>query len=54
VGIIAYIVVVREAKAVQVWNTNVEVIILYVGIYSHLRAQLFIYCARILGFSKLV
>jgi hypothetical protein len=54
VGIIAYMAVVREAEAVQMWNANVEAFILYARIHSHLRAQLFIHCARILGFSKLV
>jgi hypothetical protein len=46
--------VVREAEAVQVWNANIEALILYPRIRSHLRAQLFIHCARVLGFSKLV
>jgi hypothetical protein len=46
--------VVREAEAVQVWNANVGALILHPRIRSHLRAQLFIYCARVLGFSKLV
>ena len=46
--------VVREAKAVQVWNANVGALMLYPRVYSYLRAQLFINCARVLGFSKLV
>jgi hypothetical protein len=47
-------VVVREAEAVQVWNANIDAFKLHYGIHSHLRAQLFIHCARVLGFSKLV
>jgi hypothetical protein len=47
-------VVVREAEAVQVWNANIDVFKLHYGIHCHLRAQLFIHCARVLGFSKLV
>ena len=46
--------VVREAEAVQVWNANVGTLMLHPRIRSHLRAQLLIYCARVLGFSKLV
>ncbi len=46
--------VVREAEAVQVWNANVGALMLYPRIKSHLRAQLFIYCTRVTGFSKLV
>ena len=49
-----YMAVVREAKAIQVWNANVRALILHPRIHSHLRAQLFIYCARVLGFGKLV
>jgi hypothetical protein len=36
-------VVVREAEAVEVWNANMEVSILYLHICSHLRAQLLIH-----------
>ena len=46
--------VVREAEAVQVWNANIGALMLYPRIRSYLRAQLFIHCARVLGFSKLV
>lgn len=46
--------VVREAETVQVWNANVGVLMLHPRIHSHLKAQLFIHCAKILGFSKLV
>ena len=54
VGMVAYMAVVREAEAVQVWNANVGALMLHPRIRSHLRAQLFIHCARVLGFSKLV
>lgn len=50
----AYMVVVREPEAVQVWSANVGALVLKSCISSHLRAQLFIYCTRILNFSKLV
>jgi hypothetical protein len=46
--------VVREAEAVQVWNTNVGALMLHLRIRSQLRAQLFIHCARVLHFSELV
>ena len=46
--------VVREAKAIQVWNANVGTLMLHPRICSHFRAQLFIHCTRVLGFSKLV
>src|ERR1700709_2857446 len=45
---------VREAKAVQVWNTDIGALLLYPGICSYLRAQLLIHCSRVLDFSKLV
>ncbi len=45
---------VREAKAVQVWNADIGVLILYPGIRSHFRAQLLINCSRVLDFSKLM
>ena len=46
--------VVREAEAVQEWNANVGALILHPRIRSHLRTQLFIHYARVLGFGKLV
>jgi len=49
-----YMAVVREAEAVQVWNANVRALILHLRIRSNLRAQLFIHCARVFGFGKLV
>ena len=45
---------VREAKAVQVWNADVGALILYPGIRSYFRAQLLINCSRVLDFSKLM
>ena len=54
VGMVAYMAVVREAEAVQVWNANVGALILHPRISSHLRAQLFIHCTRVSGFSKLI
>ena len=49
-----YMAVVREAEAVQVWNANIGALMLHPRIHAHLRAQLFIHCARGLGFGKLV
>jgi len=49
-----YIAMVREAEAVQVWNTNVWVLVLYLRISSYLRAQLFIHYTRVLSFGKLM
>jgi len=46
--------VVREVEAVQMWNANVGALMLHPCTRSHLRAQLFIHWARVLGFSKLV
>jgi hypothetical protein len=46
--------VVREPEAVKVGNANIGASILHPHKRSHLRAQLFIHCARVLGFGKLV
>jgi hypothetical protein len=46
--------VVREAKAIQMWNANVGALMLHPRIRSYLKAQLLIHCARVLCFSKLV
>lgn len=46
--------VIREAEAVQVWNANIEALILHLRMSSHLRAQLFVHSTRILAFSKFV
>jgi hypothetical protein len=46
--------VVRKAEAVQVWDANIGAPILHPHVRSHLRAQLFIYCARVLCFGKLL
>lgn len=53
-GKVTYMAMVREAEAVQVWNTDIGALMLYPGICSHLRAQLLIHCSRVLDFSKLV
>ncbi len=45
---------VREAEAIQVWNTNIRALMLYPGIRSHLTAQLLIHFSRVIDFSQLV
>ena len=54
VGKVAYMAVVGEAEAVQVSNANIGALMLHPHVCSHFRAQLFIHCARALGFRKLV
>lgn len=51
---ITYVSVVREAKAVQVWNGNVGALILYPNVGSSLAAQFLVNGARVFGFGKLV
>lgn len=53
VGKVAYIAVVREAEAVQVRNADIGALMLHPHVCSHFRAQLFIHCARVLGFKSL-
>ena len=51
---VADMAVVGEAKAIQVRNANIGALMLHPHVCSHFRAQLFIHCARVLGFRKLV
>jgi hypothetical protein len=53
VGKVAYMALVGKAKAVQVRNANIGALIFHLHVCSHFRAQLFIHCARVLGFRKL-
>jgi len=44
----------REAKTIQVRDTDIRTIILHPGIGSHLTTKLLVYCPRVYLLSKLV